>query len=72
MEVCDPALSAHAARVATNAEAVARRLGLTEEQLEAEEQLVALRLGAALHDGGKVYVRHEVLTMPGRLDDWEL
>lgn len=66
MEVCDPALSAHAARVATNAEAVARRLGWTEEQLE------ALRLGAALHDVGKVNVRHEVLSKPGRLEDWEL
>jgi len=32
----------------------------------------ALRLGAALHDVGKVNVRHEVLTKPGRLDDWEL
>jgi HD-GYP domain-containing protein (c-di-GMP phosphodiesterase class II) len=66
MEVCDPALGAHAARVATNAEAVAVRLGWTEEQIQ------ALRLGAALHDVGKVNVRHDVLTKPGTLDDWEL
>ena len=66
MEVCDPALGAHAARVATNAEAVAVRLGWTDDELE------ALRLGAALHDVGKVNVRHEVLTKPGRLEDWEL
>jgi HD-GYP domain-containing protein (c-di-GMP phosphodiesterase class II) len=66
MEVCDPALAAHAARVATNAEAVAMRLGWTDDELE------ALRLGAALHDVGKVNVRHDVLTKPGRLEDWEL
>ena len=66
MEVCDPALAAHAARVATNAEAVAVRLGWTDDELE------ALRLGAALHDVGKVNVRHDVLTKPGRLEDWEL
>ena len=66
MEVCDPALAAHAGRVATNAEAVAVRLGWTDEELE------ALRLGAALHDVGKVNVRNDVLTKPGRLEDWEL
>jgi HD-GYP domain-containing protein (c-di-GMP phosphodiesterase class II) len=66
MEVCDPALAAHAARVARNAEAVAVRLGWPDDELE------ALRLGAALHDVGKVNVRHDVLTKPGRLDDWEL
>jgi HD-GYP domain-containing protein (c-di-GMP phosphodiesterase class II) len=66
MDVCDPGLGAHAARVGANAEVVARRLGWDEEQLE------ALRLGAALHDVGKVNVRAEVLTKPGRLDDVEL
>ena len=63
MEVCDPDLGAHAARVGANAEAVALRLGWDEGQIE------ALRLGAALHDVGKVNVRAEVLTKPGRLDD---
>jgi len=66
MEVCDPALGAHAARVAANAEVVAVRLGWTEVRLE------ALRLGAALHDVGKVNVRHDVLAKSGRLEDWEL
>jgi HD-GYP domain-containing protein (c-di-GMP phosphodiesterase class II) len=66
MEVCDPDLGAHAARVGANAEAVAVRLGWEAERLE------ALRLGAALHDVGKVNVRVEVLTKPGRLDDREL
>jgi len=66
MEVCDPDLGAHATRVGANAEAVAVRLGWEEEQLE------ALRLGAALHDVGKVNVRAEVLAKPGRLDEDEL
>ncbi|HEX3291043.1 MAG TPA: HD domain-containing phosphohydrolase [Gaiella sp.] len=66
MDVCDPALGAHAARVAANAEAVAVRLGWDESQLE------ALRLGAALHDVGKVNVRPEVLSKPGTLDEGEL
>ena len=66
MEVCDPALGAHAARVAANAEVVAVRLGWEGEQLE------SLRLGAALHDVGKVNVRAEVLAKPGRLDEGEL
>ena len=66
MEVCDPELGAHAARVAANAEVVAVRLGWDEERLE------ALRLGAALHDVGKVNVRPEVLTKAGRLDEREL
>ena len=65
MDVCDPALAAHAARVGSNAEAVATRLGWDDEQLE------ALRLGAALHDVGKVNVRPEVLGKPGLLDERE-
>jgi HD-GYP domain-containing protein (c-di-GMP phosphodiesterase class II) len=66
MEVCDPALGAHSARVGANAEAVALRLGWTEKELE------SVRLGATLHDVGKVNVRHDVLAKPGRLEDWEL
>jgi HD-GYP domain-containing protein (c-di-GMP phosphodiesterase class II) len=66
MEVCDPALGAHAARVAANSEAVAVRLGWDESRLD------ALRLGAALHDVGKVNVRPEVLAKPGSLDESEL
>lgn len=66
MEFCDPSLGPHAARVAENAEAVAVRLGWSETQLE------SLRLGAALHDVGKVNVRPEILAKPGRLDALEI
>ncbi|HEY9458365.1 MAG TPA: HD domain-containing phosphohydrolase, partial [Gaiella sp.] len=49
-----------------NAEVVALRLGWDDDQLE------GLRLGAALHDVGKVNVRPEVLGKTGLLDDEEL
>ena len=51
MGVCDPDLGGHAARVGTLAETIAQRLGWSEEQLD------DVRLGAALHDVGKVASR---------------
>ena len=66
MGVCDPSLEGHASRVGVHAEVVARRLGWTDTALE------ELRLGAALHDVGKVNIRPDVLSKPGRLDDAEL
>lgn len=66
MDVADPDLGGHAARVGRHAEAVALRLGWDDAQLE------RLRLGSALHDVGKVTVRPEVLAKPGRLSDDEL
>jgi HD-GYP domain-containing protein (c-di-GMP phosphodiesterase class II) len=66
MSVCDPSLEGHSSRVGVHAAAVARRIGWSEGKLE------ELRLGAALHDVGKVNVRPDVLGKPGRLDDDEL
>jgi HD-GYP domain-containing protein (c-di-GMP phosphodiesterase class II) len=66
MTVTDPALEEHAARVTLHSEAIATRLGWDDGQLE------ELRLGAALHDVGKVNVRSELLAKPGRLDEAEL
>jgi HD-GYP domain-containing protein (c-di-GMP phosphodiesterase class II) len=66
MSACDPSLEGHASRVGLHAEAVARRLGWADTALE------ELRLGAALHDVGKVNVRSDVLSKPGRLDEAEL
>jgi HD-GYP domain-containing protein (c-di-GMP phosphodiesterase class II) len=66
MSVCDPTLEGHTARVCAHAEAVALRLGWHADKLR------ELRLGAALHDVGKVNVRPEVLTKPGALDEPEL
>lgn len=66
MRACDPALGEHAVRVGVHAEAIARRLGWGGEQLD------ELRLGATLHDLGKVAVPPEVLCKPAVLDDHEL
>ncbi len=66
MEVCDPSLHGHAARVALIAESVALRLSWDEPEVE------SLRVGAALHDVGKVSVRPEVLAKKGPLDAGEL
>jgi HD-GYP domain-containing protein (c-di-GMP phosphodiesterase class II) len=66
MAVCDTELRGHAIRVSSHAEAVARRLEWEEERIE------VLRLGAALHDVGKVNVRPGLLDKPGRLDPGEL
>ena len=51
----------HGARVAALAEPVAERLGFDRERIR------TLRLGAPLHDIGKVKVRREVLGKPGPL-----
>lgn len=66
MTVCDPTLGGHAGRVGAHAELIARRLGW------GDERIGDLRLGAALHDVGKVAVRPEVLQKPGALDVDEL
>jgi len=66
MSVCDPTLGGHAARVGTHAELIARRLGWDGERID------DLRLGAALHDVGKVSLRPELLQKPGALDEDEL
>lgn len=66
MGVCDPTLGGHASRVGAHAELIARRLGWDDERID------DLRLGAALHDVGKVSIRPEVLQKPGSLNDEEL
>lgn len=66
MRACDPSLEGHAARVGSHAEAIARRLSWSDDSLE------KLRLGAALHDVGKVNIRPGLLQKPGRLDEAEL
>lgn len=66
MAVCDPTLGRHAERVSQHAEAIARRLGWDEQRLD------EVRLGAALHDVGKVAIRPDVLEKPGALDASEL
>jgi putative nucleotidyltransferase with HDIG domain len=66
IEARDPHSSGHAARVAVMAEVVAARLGWDEADVD------VLRLGAALHDVGKLRVPEHILRKPGPLDEDEL
>lgn len=66
MDVCDPDLGGHAARVSAIGAAIARRLGWDEDRIR------GLELGAALHDVGKVNLKPGVLEKPGRLDSAEV
>jgi putative nucleotidyltransferase with HDIG domain len=66
VEARDPYSSGHAARVMVLAEVVAARLGLDETDIE------IVRMGAALHDIGKLAVSQAVLGKAGPLSEREL
>ena len=61
VEMRDPYTAGHQTRVAQIAVAIGREAGMSQEQLE------GLRLGAQVHDIGKIYVPAEILCRPGRL-----
>ena len=63
----NPELGEHISGVAELAEAVARALALTEEQID------HVRHAAALHDVGKMAIPDAILDKPGALDEaeWE-
>ncbi len=65
VEIRDPYTAGHQRRVALLAEAIARTLGWSEDRIE------GLRLGAIIHDIGKIYVPAEILNRPGRLTPQE-
>jgi len=68
IESSDSYTFGHCERVAERAVAVAQALGLD------DQQLTTIRLGAYLHDVGKVRVPHEILNKPGPLtrDEFEV
>jgi len=66
MDVCDPDLNAHAGRVGAVAEMIARRLAWEQDRID------DLKLGAAIHDVGKIALRQDVLRKPGPLNPTEL
>jgi HD-GYP domain-containing protein (c-di-GMP phosphodiesterase class II) len=66
IEARDPYSYGHGARVTALAEVLAARLGWDEEQIE------ILRIGAALHDIGKLSVSEQILRKPGPLSEHEL
>lgn len=61
IESADSYTHGHCERVATYAARVAEELGVS------DVELTTIRLGAYLHDVGKVRVPHELLNKPGRL-----
>jgi putative nucleotidyltransferase with HDIG domain len=66
MRVWDDDSYGHSVRTAEYAEAIARELGLNDEGTE------QVRIGALLHDIGKMGVDLDVLKKPARLDEREL
>ena len=65
IEKRDPYTAGHQQRVAELAVAIAREMGLPEKRIE------GLRLGAMIHDIGKIYVPAELLNRPGELGQLE-
>lgn len=65
IEKRDPYTAGHQRRVADLAQAIGRRLGLSEDDLQ------GLRLAATVHDIGKIYVPSDILCRPGRLSSGE-
>lgn len=65
LEKRDPYTAGHQQRVGKLAVSIAQQLGMGEEQVE------GIRLGALVHDIGKIYVPAEILNRPGRLSSAE-
>lgn len=65
VEKRDPYTAGHQRRVANLGAAIAMELGLS------EDRITGLRLGATIHDIGKIYVPAEILTRPGELSPME-
>ncbi len=61
VEKRDPYTAGHQKRVAQLVEMIAEDMGLPQAQID------GLRLGAMIHDIGKIYVPAEILNRPGRL-----
>ncbi len=65
VEARDGYTDLHCRRLSAFSTLMAQRLGLPDEEIE------AIRLGALLHDVGKIGVRDEILLKPGRLNEEE-
>lgn len=61
VEVRDPYTAGHQRKVSSLAVEIARELGWSDDRLE------GVRIGALLHDIGKIAIPAELLTKPGRL-----
>ncbi|KAF0164165.1 MAG: hypothetical protein FD157_2530 [Rhodocyclaceae bacterium] len=61
VEMRDPYTAGHQIRVAELAAAIAREMGLTEDQVH------GIRLAGLVHDLGKIQIPAEILSKPGKL-----
>jgi putative nucleotidyltransferase with HDIG domain len=66
LELRDPYTAGHQQRVARLACAIAREMGLTENQVE------GIFMAALIHDIGKIYVPAEILNRPAKLNETEM
>jgi len=66
VEARDPYTAGHQLRVAELAVAISKEFGLEDEIIK------GIRLGASIHDIGKIKIPAEILTKPARLDDIEI
>ena len=61
----DPYTAGHQRKVSELAAAIAREMGLPEEQVH------GIELAASIHDLGKIHIPAEILSKPGKLNDIE-
>jgi putative nucleotidyltransferase with HDIG domain len=66
LELRDPYTAGHQQRVARLACAIAREMGLSEEQVD------GIFMAALIHDIGKIYVPAEILNRPSKLNETEM
>ena len=66
LDARDPYTAGHSNRVSTNSTAIANAMALPPDQIE------IIRIGAKLHDIGKIGIPDDILQKPGRLSDEEL
>ena len=66
VEVKDPYTAGHQRRVGNLACAIANEMGLPQEQID------GIRMAGLIHDLGKVGIPAEILSKPGRLNEFEL
>jgi PAS domain S-box-containing protein/putative nucleotidyltransferase with HDIG domain len=65
LEARDPYTAGHQRRVAELSTAIAREMGLPEEQIQ------GIHFAAIIHDLGKIHIPAEILSKPSRLTDIE-
>ena len=65
VEARDPYTAGHQRRVASLASAIAKRMGMDDDRIE------GIRMGATIHDIGKIQIPAEILTKPAKLTDIE-